>query len=180
MMTSPCRTPAAAPGPLGSTLITMTPSPSSRSEHHHAESAAGSVERHAAFAGATQGQVKFDSCVDLAPAKAAPGSADERDCTECGDRCPLHGADGPCESAGRHRCGFEGNGWGIGTINQQKSHIGGRITADQVCRERFTSGQHDSNAALVVERLIGCNDQALSPDEPTGAGACGVDSDDTG
>jgi len=45
---------------------------SSQAEYDHTERAARRVECYAAFAGAAQGQIKFDSCIDLTPSKAAP------------------------------------------------------------------------------------------------------------
>ncbi len=103
---------------------------SSQAEHHHADSAAGRVERHAAFAGAPQGKVKFDSRIDLAPANAAPCSPDKGHCAKGADRDSLHRADGAYERTGLHRCGFEPDGGGMGPVHSQKRHIGGGITAD--------------------------------------------------
>lgn len=59
----------------------------------------------------------FDSYIDLAPAKTAPCTPDERDCTECSDRGSMLRADGTCESTGHHGCGFKRDRWEIGTIN---------------------------------------------------------------
>jgi quercetin dioxygenase-like cupin family protein len=67
-------------------------------------------------------------------------------------------ADGAYESTGRHRCRFEPDGWGISTIDSQKSHVSGRIAADYACCGSITPRKVDGDGTLVVERIISRDD----------------------